>query len=238
MHVEFPLLSDTDSAIISRFGILNVSVKKDSPTYGIPYPGIYVLDAKGVVRAKYFEDDFRQRDTAGMILLKQFGLMPETPHTSISGKHVRVSESATDANPHMGQHLCLILEVDLPPRTHAYAPGVKGYIPIDWKLPETQAFRVGPVTYPASKSMRLEAIKETVPVYTEKLRLVRDITLADEKSITPLLDSSGNLKLAGTLRYQACNDEECFIPETVPVDLTLHFAPLDLTRVSQSLQRK
>lgn len=75
-NVRFPLLSDSDSKIIRRFGILNTQTKEGSTSYGIPYPGIYVLDAKGVVTAKYFEDDYKQRDTAAIILMKEFGLQP------------------------------------------------------------------------------------------------------------------------------------------------------------------
>lgn len=237
MHIEFPLLSDADSTIIRKFGILNEDVKQGTFGYGIPYPGTYVLDAHGVVKAKFFENDYRERDTAGMILLQQFGIAPETAQTSISAKHLQISSATTDSSPRMGQRLALILDVDVPPNVHVYAPGVKGYIPIDWQLPQTAAFKVGAVSYPESRLMRLEAINETVPVYTGHFRLVRDITLSNEKDVTPLLDQAGNLIVAGTFRYQACDEEKCFIPETVPVNISLHFQSLDRTRVPEALQR-
>lgn len=238
MHIEFPLLSDEDSAIIRRFGILNEEVKEGTPAYGIPYPGVYVLDAKGVVQAKFFEDDYRQRDTAGMILLEQFGIAPEKTQVSVAAKHLSLSVAATVPNPHMGQHLALILDVVVPPGVHVYAPGVKGYMAIDWQTPATAAFDVGPVRYPPSKLMRLEAIKETVPVYIDRFRLVRTIALRNEKDIAPLLDSAGSLTVAGTFRYQACDEEKCFIPQTVPLKISLHFEPLDRTRAPENLRRK
>ena len=239
MHIEFPLLSDQDSAIIRRFGILNEEVNKGTPTYGIPYPGVYVLDARGVVKAKFFEDDYRQRDTAGMILLEQFGIAPEkTSQPPIVARHVSLNLSATVLNPHMGQHLSLILDAVVPPGVHVYAPGVKGYMAIDWQTPATAAFDVGPVNYPPSRMMHLEAVQETVPVYTDHFRMVRNIALRNEKDILPLLDSAGNLTVAGTFRYQACDQEKCFIPETVPLKISLHFQSLDRTRAPENLRRK
>ena len=53
--IHFPLLSDPESKIIRAYGLLNETAPK-GPFYGIPYPGTFVLDARGVVVAKYFED--------------------------------------------------------------------------------------------------------------------------------------------------------------------------------------
>lgn len=236
-HIEFPLLSDTDSTIIRKFGILNEQVPKGVSSYGIPYPGMYLLDAHGVVKAKFFENDYRERDTAGTILLEQFGITPPAARTAISAKHLKISVAATELNPRPGQHVSLILELNLPRDMHVYAPGVDGYIPIGWQLPDTPAIKAGPVAYPQSKRMRLEAIRETVPVYEGRVRLVRAVTLGNQDAIAPLLDTAGNLTLAGTFRYQACDKKQCFIPETVPVNITLHVRSLDRTRVPEGLQR-
>ena len=68
-NITFPLLSDPDSRIIRAWGILNETVPAASPFYGIPYPGVFILDPSGVVVAKYFEDDYRERYTASEILM-------------------------------------------------------------------------------------------------------------------------------------------------------------------------
>ena len=75
--ITYPLLSDPDSAIIRSFGILNEAVPKKSPFFGVPYPGTYVVSPDGVVTAKYFAEDYRERDTASEILARQFGLSGE-----------------------------------------------------------------------------------------------------------------------------------------------------------------
>ena len=71
--ITFPLLSDPDSRVIRAFGILNESVKPESPQYGIPYPGTYLVDTQGKVVAKYFEQDMRERISAGAILAGRLG---------------------------------------------------------------------------------------------------------------------------------------------------------------------
>lgn len=57
--ITYPLLSDPDSAVIKAFGILNKEAS--GRTAGIPYPGTYLIDSEGVVRAKLFLDGYRDR---------------------------------------------------------------------------------------------------------------------------------------------------------------------------------
>lgn len=93
-HISLPLLSDPDSAVIRRYGILNETVARENSTYGIPYPGTYVLDRRGVVTAKYFEDDFRVRDTSESILLRQFGIQPPE-QKAVDGIHATLRALAS-----------------------------------------------------------------------------------------------------------------------------------------------
>jgi peroxiredoxin len=51
--ITFPLLSDEGSRTIRAYGIYH----RD----GIPYPGICVLDGKGVIREKLFIDGYKKR---------------------------------------------------------------------------------------------------------------------------------------------------------------------------------
>jgi hypothetical protein len=237
MNIAFPLLSDPKSEIIRAYGILNTSVKPDSPVYGIPNPGIYWLDKRDVVKAKYFEDDYRERQTSAALLLREFGIEPAAPHASVTAKHLSLSTSASTGSAHMGHHISLLVDVDLPARVHVYAPGVKGYIPIDWKHTDTPAAKAAAVSFPAAKTMRLEAIQETVPVYQGHFRLTTEVTLGNDKDLAAAADKDGSITLQGTLRYQACDDEKCFLPENVPLAWTLHFEPLDRVRVPQEMQR-
>ena len=236
-HIGFELLSDAESKVIRGYGILNDTVPKDSQFFGVPYPGTYVLDQRGVVTAKYFEDDFRVRDTAASILLRQFGLAP-APRETVQAKHVQLTVSGGDEPVRPNQRVSLSVDARLPGRMHVYAPGVTGYIPISLALKSLPAFQADPVSYPVARNMRLEVIHETVPVYVESFRVVETITLAGAQQIEPLLDSDRNLTIEGDLRYQACDDHECYVPETVRLKWTVHVLPFDRTRVPEPLRRK
>ncbi len=237
-QITFPLLSDPESKIIRSFGILNETVEKSNPFFGVPNPGTYVLNPKGVVIAKYFEDDYKERDTASAILVRQFGLKTEAAHSTAQGKQLSLSTSASASNVATGAHVALVVDIDLKPGMHVYAPGVKGYLAIDWQQPDTDAAKALPVAYPAPKTLRLEAIDETVPVYLGQVRLVRDIVIASDAKVKPLLDSSGDLTLQGTLKYQACDDKKCYLPDSIPLRWTLRYQQMDRQRAAPELQRK
>lgn len=237
-EIQFPLLSDPDSKVIRQLGLLNETVGRDTPFYGIPHPGVFVLDAKGVIRAKYFEDDFRERDTSAGILLRQFGLIPTDAKSEVTGRQLTLKASASNAKVSDGEHVVLVLEVELYPGMHVYAPGVEGYIPVDWKMQESAAAAAGQPTYPKSEKLYLKAIDETVPAYRNHFRITREITIAQEDKLKPALDSSGRFTVDGSLRYQACDDRVCYIPQTLKLQWSFQYEPLDRERVPVELQRK
>src|SRR5262245_49704654 len=72
--VAYPLLADPTSEVIRRFGVLNTLIEPDEPYYAIPFPGVFVADANGVVTAKFFRRYYRERDTAETILHDGLGL--------------------------------------------------------------------------------------------------------------------------------------------------------------------
>lgn len=67
-ETTFPLLHDEDSAHIKAMGILNMQYEPGNRAYGIPYPGIFVLDNNGVIRAKLAEEDYRMRPDFSLVL--------------------------------------------------------------------------------------------------------------------------------------------------------------------------
>jgi peroxiredoxin len=59
-NISFPLLSDEGSKTIEAYGILNKEAKKP-PYQGIPYPGTFIIDGSGTVRAKLFQEGYAKR---------------------------------------------------------------------------------------------------------------------------------------------------------------------------------
>ena len=237
-NIHFPLLSDPDSKIIRAIGILNEEIPKNTPFSGIPYPGTFIVDDKGVVTAKYFEDDYKQRYTAADILVQRFGVLPESSRKEVVGKQLTAVASASNSLVRTGQRIALVLDIELKPRMHVYAPGVEGYIPIDWKMDDSDTAKVHAVKYPASEKLHLPAINETVPVYQGHVRFTRDITVGSDAKVKASADAAGQFTVSGTLRYQACDDRVCYIPQELPLTWTFQMEGMDRQRVAPELQRK
>ena len=235
--ITFPLLSDADSKVIRGFGLLNESVSQDTPQYGIPYPGTFILDPSGVVLKKYFEKDFRQRYTASEILVRQYGEAADSPGQTIDAPHLHLTTSASLGTVHWGERLSLVATIELRPGVHVYAPEVQNYIPIELSLTPTAAFQAHEPDYPPSRTMRLKAIGETVPVYERRLRIVEDITIAPEAQVKPLLSPNGELTVEGSLHYQACDAKICYAPRSVPLKWVFHYEALDRQRAPAEMQR-
>ena len=67
-ELPFPLLSDERARHAIAFGILNEAYEKGHRAYGVPHPGIFLLDHDGVIRAKFAEAGFRIRPSLGKVL--------------------------------------------------------------------------------------------------------------------------------------------------------------------------
>lgn len=60
-QIKFPLLADHNHQTITSFNILNQDYQPEDKNYGIPYPGIMIVDAKGKLLYKYFYQSYRNR---------------------------------------------------------------------------------------------------------------------------------------------------------------------------------
>jgi AhpC/TSA family/Disulphide bond corrector protein DsbC len=238
-HITYPLLSDPDSTIIRAFDIFNETTKPGTLTYGIPYPGIYVIDAQGRVVSKYFEDDYKERVATADILVQQFGAPVSAARNSNETNHLRITTAASNGVARPGLRIALSLEIEIKPGMHVYAPGVQGYIPIDWQLENTgPAAKRHAFKYPPSEMLRLQAINETVPVYRGRIRMIREITFGQETDLKPLLSASGDLVVKGSFRYQACDDRKCYLPQDVPVEWRFKYDGLDRQRAPAKFQHR
>ncbi len=59
--VKFPLLHDEDVTHVNAFGIRNLDYEPGHRIYGIPYPGIFLIDPSGVIKAKFAEERYQDR---------------------------------------------------------------------------------------------------------------------------------------------------------------------------------
>ena len=66
--ISYPLLSDIEATSIKALGILNTQYQPGDDHYGIPYPGIYVVNSNMEIVGKIFLDGYRQRVDSQSVL--------------------------------------------------------------------------------------------------------------------------------------------------------------------------
>ena len=216
-QITFPLIADPGSAIIRRFGLLNEGVDPKSRTYGIPHPGTFIVDRKGVVVSRFFEDAYQERYTTGAMLSAIGGaaaFKAATAHLSIE-----VSVSDTEAAP--GARLSLVADVTPAPAMHVYAPGKHTYQVIRLDIDPQPWLKVHPIVYPPSTIYHFKPLDERVEVFIKPFRLRRDVTLLATQEAQKLLGAMTAATLTGALEYQACDDKICYNPMRVPVTFTI-----------------
>ena len=259
---DVPLLSDDDSAVIRAFGIYNhvaeegigpnaedPDVKADVNQYvsvfganpmivGTPFPGTFIVDREGRVTSRFFEEFYRERNTAANIMLKL-----GTPISGIAGAsgetaHLEIRASQSNPDILVGSRFHLALDITPKPTMHVYAPGAEelGYRVIGLELEVPSFLRVLPAEYPASEIYHFEPLDEHVPVYQRPFRLVQEIVVEGDPESAARLAEIDALTLTGRLDYQACDDAICFNPASLPLTWTLTVSPLDRQRALAARQ--
>jgi len=230
--ITFPLLSDAGSAVITQYGILNTTVVATNPTYGIPFPGTFIVDAKGIVTSRHFESAYQERNTITSVLVKlgKLGSSVDTTATTISAPNVTLTTYVTDRVAAPGTHFSLVVDVVPGPRVHVYAPGVTGYKPIALTVQPQPALVVRAPQFPKAEDYFFKPLNEHVAVYQRPFRIVQDLEIDPSPQAAAALTDRTEMAIAGALAYQACDDTVCFTPQSVPLTWTIGLRALDRDR--------
>jgi DsbC/DsbD-like thiol-disulfide interchange protein len=156
----------------------------------------------------------------------------------LEAPHLRLRLAQSDRIVAPGNRLTLVAEVELPPAVHVYAPEVRGYKPVQLAIEPSPELILDRVVYPPPKVLYLEAIRERVPVFEGKLRIVQDVTVTRAPDFVRSLGSGKTITIGGELHYQACDQKVCYPPAAVPVKWQLNVMPLDRQRSPEGIQHK
>jgi peroxiredoxin len=69
-HIDFTFLSDPKSEVIDRFKLRDPQYPAGSRAYGVPRPIIFVLDPQGVIKAKLYEESYKNRPPVSQVIAK------------------------------------------------------------------------------------------------------------------------------------------------------------------------
>lgn len=67
-NIQYPFLSDINAHSVKALGILNEQYQPGDSAYGIPYPGVYVINPDMEVVGKIFVEGYEKRVDALAVL--------------------------------------------------------------------------------------------------------------------------------------------------------------------------
>ncbi len=241
-EIPYRLLSDIDSEVISRYGILNSQVTRDDALlYGIPYPGVYVTDEAGVVVAKFFHDTYKKRDSPETLIDAAMGrpvITDEAPSAQGGDDDVRVTAFVHGGKATLRQGMIrnIVVRCELSPGMHVYGePVPEGMIPFQVEIEGPPGLVVQEASKPPTETMRLESMGMELPILSGSFDVVVPVYPTGElASETRPLDMT-HAEIEVRVRYQACNDEVCLMPKTETFRFELELDVVDIPKLGMHM---
>ena len=217
-NITFTMLSDTDSEVIGSFGILNTLIPPDDhPWYGLPFPGSYVVSADGIIVAKFFEHNFAVRSGPEQMLAAALGQEFETGAASDEQPVDRVTAEVMvdgDRLP-MGVTRHIVATFRVPDGQHLYRePVPEGLVAAAIELDDSDGILSYELLAPPTSTLTLAGSGDTVQTYERDV--VLRLPVAQNARQMQKDDDGRYVTISGQLRWQACDDVECFMPESMP----------------------
>ncbi len=235
------MLSDTGSATIKRYGILNTVIEealgpngKDPAVLaelqqyvtagqpaerhrGIAFPGTFMLDRQGRVTSRFFEDYYWERNSVSNILMRLRADGPPVQATQASTPHLDLRAYPSDASVAPGTRFSLAVDITPKRNIHVYAPGAAGYQVITMNITPQPHVRITPTRYPPSEIYHFKPLNERVAAYQKPFTLFAEAVPEATAEARKTFSGMKELVITGTVEYQACDDKICYIPVSLPL---------------------
>ncbi len=237
-NIGYTFLSDSGSAYIKSLGLFNVKQPVDSVKYGVPYPGTFLVDRQGKIVSKHFEDEPLERETVNSILSTALNVRTGLLETRVVNKRMSLTASSTNATVRPDQHIRLQLDFRLKPKMHLYAPGVVGYKPLALEFEPSPAWRLEGITLPQAKTLHLKPINETMPIFESAFSVFARLVIRGDRAVREALTPDKKIEVKAKLVYQACDDKNCYLPESIPLTWTLGYENPQIPRVPEPIRHQ
>jgi hypothetical protein len=235
--ITYPLLSDEDSTVIRRFGIMNTLIKpgegKEMRWYGIPYPGTYITDAAGVIVDKDFHQHHARRASGRLLVHRVTGTVPEAGDESVrvraaaDGPEVSIEAYLLDDALRLEVLTTLVCRIRIRKGLHLYAEGSPEAFIAARLAVSGDGIRVDEPRWPTPGTIDMPLMDEqAVPVWEDEVIVTVPVTATSELiKLGHGLDTD-QASLTVSLDFQACDDQACLMPQTVTMTLTSPLATL------------
>ena len=149
-----------------------------------------------------------------------FGLVETPPAEKLTAKGYL---SVDKVQP--GSQFQIAVVVDITDGWHVNAnPAGEGLIASEIILPDTPHLTFGEAVYPTGEVLKIDSIGEA-PVYHDTITIGIQVDANQDAPIEPMA-------LDLQLRYQACNDDQCLLPETLALTV-----PIEIVGIEELVQR-
>ena len=212
--ISYPLLADTDSAVIRLFGIFNTHIPEDHAWYGVPFPGTIMVDERGMVIDRSFYANHGVRDAVTRMLRDVFRIEDASRGVvqKMSSERVEASAYLSAQTVRPGQVLTFTAEIAVREGSHIYGrPLPENYVPTTLSFREMEDILFGDVAYPEPRLLHLEGLGETLPIYDGRFLVTAPVRNRRKESFA----------VEASLQFQACDAHECYFPEQIDFELPL-----------------
>ena len=199
--------------------------------YGIPFPGVYVVDGDGRVTEKFFHRHYATRTSAGTIRDSAIGRIlakHEVPAAELGDEHVEVSVFLADEALKFEYTSTLHVRFEVADGYHIYAdPLPDGFIASTAAVAPTKGVRTGEPVYPPTAEREFPELGVTLNVYGAGTTDVAiPIALGSEILNWPIQDKPTEIEIPVNVVYQACSETVCYVPKEETVVLKAPIEPL------------
>jgi len=149
----------------------------------------------------------------GLFLFPANFLAAPTPQ---SAPNIAVNGQLASSSVRRGSTVKASLVMDIPSGFHVNSskPLEKFLVATQLQVEAPNGIRVGPVSYPRAVLRNFKFSKSKVSVYEGRATMRFNV-------MVPASYSSNSAELKARLRFQSCNEELCFPPQTKEVSLSL-----------------
>lgn len=261
--IAFPLLSDHESEAIRAYGVADRKYRKgmqldvytkqlylhpsgNVPVDGLSYPAVFVITRDHRVKWRFVSESPELRLTGAAILEEAVGGIADESRTPVPSRNVQVTATATNASVGLGNRIRIAVELKIPKGFHVYSPEVgSDYKGVSWQMDPTDCLEVGEPLYPKPQWKLMKSTGENLPVYEDTLRISREIvvnpvidTSIFKRFCDLCLDPTSRIKASGVLKFQACDEQRCYPPQTLQPQWRFQFVTPDQQRSSSDLLRE
>ena len=117
------------------------------------------------------------------------------------------------------QYNVLTVDVGMADGMHVTGrPLAEGYIPVELTVDGGAALVVDRIEYPETETLEVAGLGENMPVHGGQFK-IKAICMGTREG------EEGPINVVANLRYQACDDTACYVPQTLTVPMSLTWLP-------------